>query len=382
MENKDIFQMFPESPILSDEILRAMRTAAYGFGDFAEIYKVCRRIDVNDMETWYVAWKWMADRCREQGDAAAAEGHHLTAATRYKNAAAYYRNSEFHLEAHDDRRPPNYDYLRYCFEQGTKYDKHAPEFVEIPYEDSFLYGLFIKAEPTDGKPAPCVAWVGGLDSIKEEFYMMLAEDFLDRGISILAVDGPGQGATLRLNGIVSRHDYEAAGTPVADYLETRDDVDSDRIAIGGMSTGGYYAPRIAAFEPRYKACVCWSAQYDYGQIWQGRPDDHKLAPFLCWIQGTKTIQEAKEKIKAFTFTPEILARITAPVLIMHGEDDPLIPLPVAHRLYGDLVNSPDSKLVIFDETTGGVLHCADDTCQIIANTAGDWLVDIFGLPRK
>ncbi|MFA9422336.1 MAG: alpha/beta hydrolase family protein [Sedimentibacter sp.] len=382
MENKDIFQMFPESPIISDEVLRALRTIPYGFGDFAEIYKVCRRIDVKNLDTWYDSWKWMADRCREQGDAAAAEGHFITAGKRYKNAAAYYRNSEFHLSATDERRPPNYEFLTYCFKKGTDYDKEKPEYVKIPYEGSFLYGLFIKAEGTDGKPAPCAAFVGGLDSLKEEFYMILREGYLNRGISILAVDGPGQGATLRLNGIVSRFDYEAAGTPIIDYLETRDDVDSDRIAIGGMSTGGYYAPRIAAYEPRYKACICWSAQYDYGQIWQTRSDDHPLAPFLSWILGTKTVKEAKEKIKDFTLSPEILKRIEVPVLILHGEDDPLIPLDVAKRLKKDLINSPDANLTILDETTGGVLHCGDDSAQIIVDTSGDWLVDVFGLPKK
>ena len=36
-----------------------------------------------------------------------------------------------------------------------------------------------------------------------------------------------------------------------------------RVAIMAYSAGGYYAPRAAAFEKRYAACVAWGPHYDY-----------------------------------------------------------------------------------------------------------------------
>ena len=62
---------------------------------------------------------------------------------------------------------------------------------------------------------------------------------------------------LRLQNIISRHDFEVAGTAMYDYVVQRPDVDPTRVAIGGVSMGGYLAPRAAAFEPRYAACVAW-----------------------------------------------------------------------------------------------------------------------------
>jgi len=43
--------------------------------------------------------------------------------------------------------------------------------------------------------------------------------------------------------------------PVVDYALGRDDVDPDRIALLGMSQGGYWVPRALAFENRIAAGV-------------------------------------------------------------------------------------------------------------------------------
>ena len=50
--------------------------------------------------------------------------------------------------------------------------------------------------------------MGGLDSIKDEMWCMPAHGALQRGISVLMIDGPGQGGTLRRHKIRTRPDYE------------------------------------------------------------------------------------------------------------------------------------------------------------------------------
>jgi cephalosporin-C deacetylase-like acetyl esterase len=47
-------------------------------------------------------------------------------------------------------------------------------------------------------------------------------------------------------------------------------IDKDRIAVMGVSLGGYFAPRCAAFEKRFKACVAWGAIYDWHARWKIR----------------------------------------------------------------------------------------------------------------
>ena len=81
-------------------------------------------------------------------------------------------------------------------------------------------------------------------------------------MACLIVDGPGNGESIRFRGMTARYDSNVAGSAAVDYLEKREDVDKDRIAVMGVSLGGYFAPRCAAFEKRFKACVAWGAIYD------------------------------------------------------------------------------------------------------------------------
>lgn len=376
------FQIFPGNAPLSNEVNRTIRYTPYGFGDFGEIFQICQNVDVNNLETWYSSWKEMADRCRKWADEAWADGRRLTASVKYKNASSYYRNAEFHLEPFDPRRKELYEDLQYTFKRGTEDDAPAPIPVQIPYEDSYLHGIFVPTQVESAEKPPCVVCFGGLDSLKEEMYYMVGKAWPKRGMSILAVDGPGQGGTLRVNGKLARYDYEVAGAAVMDYLMTRDDIDHARIGVSGLSLGGYYVSRIAAFEHRYAAIIAWSGQYDYGDVWRKRPDDHDMAHFIQWILGANSMAEAREKANAFCLSPEILSKVEAPFLIMHGKYDPLIALKYAEQLYGELINSKDRRLVVFDEHTLGVLHCQDDTSECAIACGGDWLVKTFGLPKR
>ena len=100
----------------------------------------------------------------------------------------------------------------------------------------------------------------GLDSTKEETDAY-ETPFLARGMAILVFEGPGQGEAQYDFPI--RGDYEVPVKAVIDYIETRSDLDSSRIGMWGVSLGGYYAPRAAAFEKRIKACIALGGPFDY-----------------------------------------------------------------------------------------------------------------------
>jgi cephalosporin-C deacetylase-like acetyl esterase len=92
---------------------------------------------------------------------------------------------------------------------------------------------------------------------------------------VLVVADPGQlGALHRNPGLVMRPDYEVPISATVDYLVTRPDVDTERLAIVGYSVGGYLAPLAAAFEPRLKACVSNGFMHDsvpHAQLARRRP---------------------------------------------------------------------------------------------------------------
>ena len=119
--------------------------------------------------------------------------------------------------------------------------------------------VFVLSAPVAGR-APCMVHFDGLDVTKEIIYAAVADEFRRRGVSLLIVDHPGVGAALRLRGLPSGPDTEKPAGASVDYLETRADVDRNRIGMMALSLGGYYAPRAAAFEKRFKCCVAWGAR--------------------------------------------------------------------------------------------------------------------------
>ena len=76
-----------------------------------------------------------------------------------------------------------------------------------------------------------------------------------RGYDCLTFDGPGQGNALWKQGLHFRPDWERVITPVVDFALNRPGVDPKRIAIQGISQGGYWVPRAVAFEKRIAAAI-------------------------------------------------------------------------------------------------------------------------------
>ena len=80
---------------------------------------------------------------------------------------------------------------------------------------------------------------------------------LSRDYNCLTIEGPGQGQVIRKQKLPFRHDWEKVVTPFIDFLldHKSNVVDCKRIALLGISMGGYLAPRVAAYENRITACI-------------------------------------------------------------------------------------------------------------------------------
>jgi alpha-beta hydrolase superfamily lysophospholipase len=96
------------------------------------------------------------------------------------------------------------------------------------------------------------------------------------GWNCLIFEGPGQGSALRLNKLPFRYDWEAVVTPVVDFALNLRGVDPERIALLGMSMGGYLAPRAAAFEHRIAACVAYDGVFQMAAGMPKPPQAHEL----------------------------------------------------------------------------------------------------------
>jgi fermentation-respiration switch protein FrsA (DUF1100 family) len=159
------------------------------------------------------------------------------------------------------------------------------------------------------------------------------------------------------------------------------------VAIMAFSMGGYYAPRIAAFEKRYAACVAWGAHFDYHAVWVERRKhieaggkNASSALFqLPFVMGTRDMDSAMEKLRDFKLAG-VAERIECPTLIVHGLHDTIVPVEWAHKLYA-AVGANNKHMKIFTPADGGSEHCHGDNRMVGANYVADWLADCLGTSR-
>jgi alpha-beta hydrolase superfamily lysophospholipase len=331
-----------------------------------------------DLEAWHREWYALGEELESLADTALDGGRRRTAGDCYYRATQYYQWSEAFLPGEDPRKPIAYGRHLHCFRRATELmDRHV-EIVEVAYEEGPLPAYFVQAAGADDSPAPAVVFFDGLDGNKEEFYP-LARTIADRGVSCLAIDGPGQGEALKLRGIRSRHDYEVPGAAAYEWIAARTDVDPSRVAIAALSFGGYIAARVAAYEKRYAACVAFGAQWDYRETWIRRlnidPESPVAAPahHLFDVFGASDWKDALRILERFNLA-EAAPEIECPLLITHGEDDRQILLGDARALY-DAAGSEDKELRIYTREEGGSAHCQVDRPEPAASYLADWLAE-------
>jgi pimeloyl-ACP methyl ester carboxylesterase len=268
-----------------------------------------------------------------------------------------------------------------CSRKFLRYLNPPGEVVDVPYEKGVsLCAYFVRA-PYAVEKQPVLICMGGLDSIKDEMWFMQAHGALQRGISVLMIDGPGQGGTLRRHKVVTRYDYEVPVGRCIDWLATRGDVDMRRIAVCGSSLGGYYAARAGSFEHRLAACISHGAIWDIGERWKTRGDDHPLAGHIRWVFGAKSMAEAAEIARPFKLEGA-LEHMRCPYLVIHGGHDVLGVEAVSTVYEYAKAKGVDVTLRLTSEEETGADHCQHDNPTLGQELMIDWLADRFGIDQR
>jgi dienelactone hydrolase len=360
-----MFKLWPEDYDWSWHLLRPIAAAVYGGAEFNESYRTAEQIKLRDRGSWHKEWLRTANHVKALAEAAERAGHPVTARDHYLRACIYSRWAEAFLDPADERRLPTYDTCVACFQRAGRSFTPPLEHVEIPYEGSSLPGYFYPGRGTMGNRVAGVLYIAGADVLKEELYFMGGKALTDRGLALLTIDGPGQGTSLRHRKLYTRYDYEVPVRAALDFLQSRAEVDPQRIGIIGRSLGGYYAPRAAAFEPRVKALVVFGGMY---YVSEDLPRNLRWQ----WLIGAKDIEEAREKYRKFTLEG-IVAKIRCPMLIVHGEGDHLTPVEHARRMYAEA--TCPKELVIYPKEGPGAVHCQYDSIPETIPLMMDWLCD-------
>jgi len=374
---------FPGNFVWSNAALVTKGMAPYGAVVMAEIDEVCERLRDRQQEpdAWQEEWCRMGVRLEKIGDRAEAAGHRMSAGNAYLRAGMYYFTGERFIYPGELKR----DIGRKAIELQTKGLLHRYpniERVEVPFEGASLPALFMKA-PSASARTPTVVVFDGMDNCKEMSVLFNGLEFAARGWNTLAIDGPGQGESLRLRNMYARHDYESAGTAAYDYVASRADVDPAKVVVMGYSFGGYYAGRVAAFEKRYAAGVAFAALHWDLAAWQRDikrrhatdPKNTAQSQFhFRWIMGHMDDGDAAiAKAERFSLR-EIAAKIEMPFLIVHAEEDKVVPVASAYKLY-EALGSKRKHLKIFTTEDGSVYHAQADNRQAGVDYIADWIDD-------
>jgi dipeptidyl aminopeptidase/acylaminoacyl peptidase len=327
-------------------------------------------VDPNDFRTttarierwdeWLDAWCETAEVHRALAEEALAAGHERSAGEAFVRAAICFHFAKFVWVVDAERNRRTTELAIAALYAAHELLDPTAERVEAALDDGTVVGNLRRPGANGSGAPPLVILIPGLDSTKEEFFHW--EDvFLARGMATLSLDGPGQGETgFQLD---IRPDYETAVGAILDALAGRDDLDLGRVGAAGVSLGGYYAPRAAAFEPRIRAVAGVSGPYDMGANWDRLPALTRET--LQHHTGSGSGAEARERASELSLAG-VAERIAQPCLVITGRHDRLIPWEDTKRIADE---AQDATWVLFDDGN----HVCNNIPYKYRPLVGDWM---------
>jgi pimeloyl-ACP methyl ester carboxylesterase len=399
MNSTDISGSIFQNQEFNFQFLRTIGYTASGGADINECLDTAFRIKDGDAESWYGQWNRTAARLESTAEEFLASGHKISAKEAFLRASNYYRNAGFYLDINPDdpRIVSTWEKSHDCFIKAANLSSGLIRPVRIPFQNTTLPGYLCLVDG-NGTSRPTLIVHTGFDGTGEELYFGVAKFAIDRGYNVLIFEGPGQGEMIRVQGMPFRPDWEAAVTPVIDFAQNLSEVDPDRIALMGISFGGYLAPRAAAFDHRIAACIANGGVYDFNaSVMQKAPPnmeeilsdenasrefDQEMSEYMKqsietgWavehgmiVFGAQTPSEYFRMIAPYTLK-DVAGLIRCPTLVVDSDNDTLL-AGQARPLY-DALTGPKEYL-LFTTEEGAGLHCQMGAMTISNERIFNWL---------
>lgn len=214
-----------------------------------------------------------------------------------------------------------------------------------------LVGMLHK--PEDGGKRPGIIFYHGFTGHKQEphrLFVKMARRFAQAGFYALRFDFRGSGDSqgnfkdMTISGEISD---ALAGL---EWFKNNTEVDSDKIAVLGLSLGGCVASYVSA-EADIQALILWSAVAELLPLYEKKGPlslmieqarEKGYMDMKGWQLGLPLLKEIPEvdplsKIKEFA----------GPILCIHGDEDTVVPVEQAY-LYDKNISSDDKELFIIE----------------------------------
>ncbi|WP_433665093.1 alpha/beta hydrolase family protein [Nocardia sp. CA-128927] len=191
------------------------------------------------------------------------------------------------------------------------------EAVEIPAGSEIVRAITVF--PTGTRRCPVLLVTNGLDGTVQELVLPLLK-YRNAGLGMLIMEMPGSYTAPRPMSAASEEVYRS----VLDYLSAHRRVDAGRIAMFGMSFGGYWAARLAAVDARLRCAVCVGTPTHRGfgpaaAIGMPQPVLRAMGAAV----GAGSMLGIGGKLAALSLRG-MYQRIGIPLLVVNGEHDAVI----------------------------------------------------------
>lgn len=262
-----------EDPSFTFELLRALAHARYGGSDIGEVLYASNQIEAGNFANYSTTFENLGDQVVSEIEGLDSKKHPVAVREAKFAASTYYRSADFFL--HGNWEDPRIDSL---WEKQLDNFNGAMSLVDTPGERMMLKadGFEVPAiyySCGDGEKRPTLILGNGYDGSQEELYHFFVQSALERGWNAITYEGPGQPSVRRDQGLGFITEWEKAVTPVVDFLEERGETKMSHVVLFGLSLGGFFATRAAAFESRITAVVAIDGVYDVGEAFLGHVDE-------------------------------------------------------------------------------------------------------------
>jgi len=397
---------FFKHPTFETIFLTSLGRAYHSGGDVGKVLYIASQVKDGDFESAYLAFKQAGEEARAIAKDSFDRGHKESARQAYLWAQNNFDSATYFLDGSKDpsRFLATWELLNDCWVQSLPLFDPPIEPVEIPYEGTKLRGYFIPARgvrDTSTSKKPLLILANGSDGSLLDMWLWGGASAVARGYNCLTFDGPGQGYALWKQKLYFRPDWEKVITPVVDYALTRSEVDPRRIAIQGISQGGYWVPRALAFENRIAAAIVDPGVVDVSTSWlrnlappmvdllkAGRKVEFdnlmaesvdaaakSILSFRMRPYGVRSYFDAFKAVMEYQLTADMIAQIRCPTLITNPASEAFWP-GQSLQLYKGLT-SPKT-LVEFPASSGADLHCETNGTGLRDLRVFNWLDETFG----
>ncbi|PYC72730.1 hypothetical protein C7C46_25610 [Streptomyces tateyamensis] len=351
-----------------------------GIGALGDFLRVERNVKkYNDIAREYAAAAQHRQRNAETLDE---QGYTVAARESYYIASVLYGQAQWPIADHTRQNHELEKRKNFCYGKYAEYADHIVRQAEIPYQGKALPGwLHLPPNYRPGDKVPVVITVGGMDSTKEICVALNGDQFLSRGIAVFLFDGPGQYSSALREIFITEDGFYEAGRAIYDWLGQQEEIDTEQVAVRGVSMGALWASQISTVIPTTKACAIAYPSYEQGEDTAFQMNSPTFKLRFMFMAGYEDEAEFDKFIPGIN-AQGLGAKVTCPYLVCSGEDDDWSSIESTFQVLND-VTTPKELLLYQGE--GHTLHSRSSSYlgpnefQYMA----DWIADRFkGKPME